>query len=210
MSWADGGIYGGMTMTGPDDQTQRMPEVTPGTPRPRRSLPVRILKWVGIALAALFVVGIVGSIVAPVEPTAQTATPAAPPPPEDAAPAPPPPAEPAPAAAPPPPPPPAAAPPPAPAPAAPPPFEEVDPFTSPYFIALEGTGLAESQGEMRLYNLGVNTCRLLDAGRTVESEVTALAEESNLGDEAGSLVGAAVLHLCPQHEAAARAFAEGN
>ncbi len=92
----------------------------------------------------------------------------------------------------------------------PPPFSEVDPYTSPYFIALEGTGLVESQGAERLYNLGVNTCRLLDAGRTVGSEVEALAVESNLGDTAGSLVGAAVLHLCPQHEQAARDYAAAN
>lgn len=100
--------YGGMTMTGPDEETQRMQRVTPTDPaaRRRRSLPVRILKWVGIALVALFLVAIVGSILAPVEPTAQTAAP--PPPPTTEPVAPPPPAAPEPTTEPPPPPPPAA------------------------------------------------------------------------------------------------------
>lgn len=94
-------------------------------------------------------------------------------------------------------------------PAGPPPFSEVDPYTSPYFITLEGTGLVESQGAERLYNLGVNTCSRLDSGRSVADEI-AFVSDSNLGDEAGSVVGAAVAHLCPQHEPAVREYLDNR
>jgi hypothetical protein len=89
-----------------------------------------------------------------------------------------------------------------------PPFSDVTPRTNTYLIALEGTGLARTQGEERLYNLGRNACSALDKGRTVESQVTALATEARLGREAGSVVGAAVAHMCPQHTDAAKAYVE--
>lgn len=90
------------------------------------------------------------------------------------------------------------------------PFSEVDQRTSPYFIALEGTGLVESQGAERVYNLGVNACSKLDQGSSVKSEVEGLAVEAKLGDVAGSLVGAAVGHLCPQHRPAAEDYVSQN
>lgn len=78
-------------------------------------------------------------------------------------------------------------------------FEGIDPYTHGYFIELEGTGLADSQGKERLYNLGINVCQRLDAGQTVEQQ---LADDAGLGDQMGSIVGAAVTHLCPQHSEA--------
>lgn len=92
----------------------------------------------------------------------------------------------------------------------PPPFSEVDPYTSPYFITLEGTGLVESQGAERVYSLGVNACSKFDQGRTIASEVDGLTTEARLGVEAGSLVGSAVLHLCPQHQQAARDYVDAH
>lgn len=89
----------------------------------------------------------------------------------------------------------------------PPPFSEVDPYTSGYFIALDDTGLAASQGEERLYNLGVNSCSFFDRGDTFAREWAALAVESNLGIEpAGRLIVSAVQNLCPQHEDALEEF----
>lgn len=76
-------------------------------------------------------------------------------------------------------------------------FADVDPFTSEYFISLEDTGLAASQGEERLYNLGINVCQRFDSGQTVEQQ---LADDAGLGDDWGSIVGAAVSGICPQHQ----------
>lgn len=92
-----------------------------------------------------------------------------------------------------------------------PPFSEVDPYTSEFFIALEDTSLVESQGEERLYNLGLNSCRFLDRGDTIAREWAALAVESNLGlDPAGRLIVASVQDLCPQHEDSLRQFVDGG
>lgn len=88
-------------------------------------------------------------------------------------------------------------------------FSDVDPYTSGYFIALEGTGLAASQGEERLYNLGVNICQRLDADQTVEEQFTDQAPP-NLGDEWGAVIGAAVSDLCPQHSDALETFMAAN
>lgn len=77
-----------------------------------------------------------------------------------------------------------------------PPFDEIDPHTSLFFVTLEGTGLVESQGEQRLYGLGVNVCQRLDAGQSIEEQ---LADDAGLGDDMGSIVGAAVTDMCPQH-----------
>lgn len=89
----------------------------------------------------------------------------------------------------------------------PPPFSQVDPYTSGYFISLEGTGLAQDQGQERLYNLGVNACAHLDKGDSVSSEIQALTTDANLGPAAANLVAAAVTELCPQHTDALKAFA---
>lgn len=80
------------------------------------------------------------------------------------------------------------------------PFDEVDPLTSIYFITLESTGLAEAQGEERLYNLGLGVCRNLDGGNTIEQELAGLTTDARLSPgDAGALVGAAVTDLCPHH-----------
>src|SRR5687768_16705577 len=77
-----------------------------------------------------------------------------------------------------------------------PPFSDVDPYTSLFFVTLEGSGLVESQGEERLYNLGLNVCERLDAGQSIEEQ---LADDAGLGDNMGLVVGAAVTDMCPQH-----------
>ncbi len=80
------------------------------------------------------------------------------------------------------------------------PFDQVEPFTSLYFITLEKTGLAEAQGEQRLYNLGVGVCRNLDRGNTIDQELAGLIGDARLNDgDAGALVGAAVTGICPYH-----------
>ncbi len=90
--------------------------------------------------------------------------------------------------------------PPAPTTPAPPtykPFDQVEPFTSPYFITLEPTGLAERLGEPLLYELGLKVCRNLDSGATIADE---LAHVESLDiEESGTVVGAAVTDMCPQH-----------
>lgn len=80
------------------------------------------------------------------------------------------------------------------------PFDQVEPATSLYFITLEATTLARTQGEERLYNLGLGVCRNLDGGNTIEQELAGLTTDARLtpGD-AGALVGAAVTDMCPQH-----------
>lgn len=75
-------------------------------------------------------------------------------------------------------------------------FSQVDPDTSGFFIELEDTNLAETQGEQRLYNLGINVCQRLDAGQTIEEQMT---DAAGLGEQWGQVVGAAVTFLCPQH-----------
>lgn len=80
------------------------------------------------------------------------------------------------------------------------PFEQVDPRTSLYFITLEETDLAQTQGQERLYNLGLGVCRNLDRDHTIEQELTGLIDDARLTpDDAGALVGAAVTDMCPQH-----------
>lgn len=80
------------------------------------------------------------------------------------------------------------------------PFEQVDPRTSLYFITLEETDLAQTQGQERLYNLGLGVCRNLDRQHTIEQELTGLIDDARLTpDDAGALVGAAVTDMCPQH-----------
>ncbi len=92
----------------------------------------------------------------------------------------------------------------------PPPFSEVDPYTSPYFIALEGTGLVESQGAERLYNLGVNTCAAVDGGDTLIEQWAVLIAESRLGEASGNVLTASVSYLCPQHEDALQRLIDGG
>jgi hypothetical protein len=77
-----------------------------------------------------------------------------------------------------------------------PPFSEVDPETSLFFIELEDTDLVETQGEERLYNLGIDVCEGFDADRTVEQ---ILADDASLGDVWGQVVALAVTDLCPQY-----------
>lgn len=80
------------------------------------------------------------------------------------------------------------------------PFDQVDPYLSLYFIILEDTTLAASQGEERLYNLGLGVCRNLDGGNSIGEELAGLVDDARLTQgEAGSLVGAAVTDLCPHH-----------
>lgn len=88
-----------------------------------------------------------------------------------------------------------------------PPFEGVDTYTSSYFIALEDTTLAETMGEERLYRLGVRTCERFDSGVSVDEEMRDL---DAMGDDAGSMLGAAVGFLCPQHEEAAQEWVDAN
>ena len=80
------------------------------------------------------------------------------------------------------------------------PFAEVDPYLSEYFIILERTTLAATQGEERLYNLGLGVCRNLDGGNTIDDEIRGLVDDARLTpDDAGSLIGAAVTDMCPHH-----------
>lgn len=83
-------------------------------------------------------------------------------------------------------------------------FSDVDPHTSYYFIALEDSGLASTQGEERLYNLGINVCQRLDAGQTIEEQFADPAPR--FGNEWGTVIGAAVTDLCPQHGDAMEQF----
>lgn len=78
-------------------------------------------------------------------------------------------------------------------------FDDVDPYTSEFFIALEEYDLVETQGERRTYNLALRACERLDRGGTFEYEVDGLMNEAKLGDEGGALLGAAVAYLCPHH-----------
>lgn len=87
-------------------------------------------------------------------------------------------------------------------------FDDIDPYLHPYFIALEGTGLAAQEGEQRLWGLGVGVCRNLDGGNTVAEEVEGLAVDAALGDPAGSVVGSAALSICDHHLPAVQAWAE--
>jgi hypothetical protein len=75
-------------------------------------------------------------------------------------------------------------------------FTDIDPYTSEYFIALEGTDLATTLGEALLFEAGVNVCRDLDAGSSIGQELDNLG---HLGDDSGSIVGAAVTDFCPHH-----------
>ena len=87
-------------------------------------------------------------------------------------------------------------------------WADVDPHTHPNFIALEPAGLAASQGERRLYGLGVGVCRNLDRGNTVAQEVAGLIDQAGLVDrDTGALVGSAVANLCPHHTDAVEAYA---
>lgn len=91
------------------------------------------------------------------------------------------------------------------------PFEQVDPHLSEYFIALEATTLAADQGEERLYNLGLGVCRNLDGGTTIDQELSGLINDARLADsDAGSLVGAAVSDMCPQHGQLVEAYLAGD
>ena len=89
-------------------------------------------------------------------------------------------------------------------------FTAVDPHTHRYFIALEGTGLAEGQGEERLWGLGMGVCRNLDDGGSVAGEVEGLAVDAGLGDAAGSVVASAVSGICEQHLPAVEAWVAGE
>jgi hypothetical protein len=86
-------------------------------------------------------------------------------------------------------------------------FEEIDPYTEQFFIALESTGLADAEGESRLWGLGVGVCRNLDSGSTVDAELEGLAVDAGLGDPAGSVVAAAAMGICEHHLPTVEAWA---
>lgn len=88
-------------------------------------------------------------------------------------------------------------------------FDEVDPYTSEFFIALEDEGAdpitylggieATKIEQEFLWNMGVMFCEDLDDGKTVGAAIEFLSENSNMGDWSGSIGAAAVLDMCEEH-----------
>lgn len=111
---------------------------------------------------------------------------------------------------------------PAPLPDAPiyPEYEDVDPYTSMFFIALEDDGsnpttylggIEDTAVERKfLWNMGVMFCEDLDDGKDVGAALEFLAGNSNMGDASGSIAAAAVLDICSDHRAAVQSWVDDN
>lgn len=84
-------------------------------------------------------------------------------------------------------------------------FSEIDPDTSPYFIAMEGTALPAANTLERLWAVGVATCEALDDEVSIDDVLAAATLEVGERD-APILVAAAVGHLCDQHRPALEAW----
>ena len=93
-----------------------------------------------------------------------------------------------------------------------PPYADLAAPAHPFYSTLDGTALADAYPPEQLWRMGVATCERLDAGATPGEAIEALSAETALvdPDERGVLVGAAVLHVCTQHQAAAEAWVEGQ
>jgi hypothetical protein len=79
-----------------------------------------------------------------------------------------------------------------------PPFVDIDPASSPFFSALEGTDLVERIGEQEIYERGLTICRDFDNGTTVDGEIDRLLG-AGFGADTPLLMAAAVTEICPQH-----------
>lgn len=78
-------------------------------------------------------------------------------------------------------------------------FDHVDVATSPYFAQVEPTGAVEELDELGVYRAGVTACRRLDDGWAVRELLANGVEVYGDRVDYGTLVGAAVNHLCPHH-----------
>ncbi len=78
------------------------------------------------------------------------------------------------------------------------PFDEIDPATSDFYAALEGSDLVESIGEQEIYERGLTICRDFDNGTTVDAEISRLLA-AGFGEDTPLIMAAAVTAICPQH-----------
>jgi hypothetical protein len=86
-------------------------------------------------------------------------------------------------------------------------FEDVNTYTSSYFISLEDSpNLIEGHGEQAVWNYGVRVCRQLDRGETVEEQVEEMLEY----EIDPSVVASAALYICEQHLPEVETFVAEN